>query len=102
MMAIVRKSSAAGLPVCLAAALLVTTSPASADEWSYRGNLTFQLQGFTDTALHSASQSSNASLAGTADLNRPVGENGDFTISPFFRVDQHDDQRTHFDLREFL
>ena len=37
-----------------------------------------------------------------AEFNRNLGENGTITISPFFRVDQHDDNRTHFDFREFI
>ena len=71
-------------------------------EWSKRGDLRLQLQGFTDNSLHNATQSSNVSFSGSAEFNRDIGENGNLTISPFFRVDQHDDKRTHFDLREFL
>lgn len=71
-------------------------------EWSQRGDITVQFQTFTDNAVHSADQSSNVSISGNAEFNTAVGENGNFTISPFFRFDQHDDKRTHFDLREFL
>lgn len=83
------------------AILLVQTSAVQA-EWDTRAELSFQAQAFTDSALHTADQSFNASIAGSAEFYHPVGESGDITISPFFRVDQHDDQRTHFDFREFL
>lgn len=80
---------------------LLATSSANA-EWSKRGDIKFQLQGFTDSSLHTATQSFNASVSGNAEFNRAIGENGNLTISPFFRLDQHDDERTHVDLREFI
>jgi len=80
---------------------MLTISNACA-EWSQRGDISFQVQGFTDTAQHSATQSFNTSLSGSAEFNRAIGENGNLTISPFFRIDQHDDERTHVDLREFI
>lgn len=84
------------------AALLLIQSGAIHAEWDTRAELSFQAQAFTDSALHTADQSFNASFAGSAEFYHPVGESGDITISPFFRVDQHDDQRTHIDFREFL
>jgi len=71
-------------------------------QWTKRGDLSFQTQAFTDNARHSATQSTNLSFSGTAEFNREIGENGNLTISPFFRLDQHDDERTHVDLREFI
>lgn len=84
----------------LAMALLLTGNASA--EWSQRGDIKFQVQGFTDTPLHTATQSSNVSISGLAEFNHPIGENGDVTISPFFRIDEHDDERTHIDLREFI
>lgn len=80
---------------------LLSISSVSA-EWTKRGDVRLQLQGFTDTSLHTATQSTNLSLSGSAEFNRPIGENGNLTISPFFRLDEHDDERTHVDLREFI
>ncbi len=80
---------------------LLSISSVSA-EWTKRGDVRLQLQGFTDTSLHTAAQSTNLSLSGSAEFNRPIGENGNLTISPFFRLDEHDDERTHVDLREFI
>lgn len=87
--------------VLLTLVMLTGTAQAQA-EWSQRGDLSFQTQFFTTSSQHSATQSSNVSLSGNAEFNRPFGENGNLTISPFFRVDQHDAERTHVDLREFL
>lgn len=71
-------------------------------QWDTRGNLGIQWQLFPNDAVHEADQSSNLSLAGEVELYRNIGENGSLTITPFARVDQNDDQRTHFDLREFI
>ncbi len=86
--------------------IIVTSSVLAASaanaEWAKRGDIKFQQQFFTDNALHTATQSANSSIAGNAEFNKAIGENGNFTISPFFRLDQHDDERTHVDLREFI
>jgi len=87
--------------VLLISTLVWTASSASAD-WSKRGDIKIQAQAFTDSALHTATQSSNLSASGTAEFNREIGENGNLTISPFIRIDEHDDSRTHVDLREFI
>lgn len=71
-------------------------------EWDTRGNVSLQLQGFFDDPIHNADQSTNASLSSEIEFYRPVGENGSITITPFLRIDQNDDERTHADLREFL
>jgi len=87
----------------LTIALTLSSALAQAQsEWSRRGDISFQTQFFTDNSAHSATQSTNVSLSGNAEFNRAIGENGNLAISPFFRVDQHDSKRAHFDLREFL
>lgn len=86
------------LTACLA---LLTVSNANA-EWAKRGDLSFQTQIFTDNSQSTATHTFNASVAGSAEFNRTIGENGFLTISPFFRIDQHDEERTHVDLREFI
>ncbi len=85
----------------VAGALALVSLTANAD-WAYRGDVSLQLRAFTDNALHQADQSVSGSVSGNAEFNRPVGENGSFTISPFFRYDTHDENRTHVDLREFI
>lgn len=86
----------------LVVALAVLSIGSANAQWSKRGDINFQVQGFTDSSIHSAKQSYNTSLSGSAEFNRAIGENGNLTISPFFRADQHDDERTHIDLREFI
>lgn len=71
-------------------------------EWDTRGNVSVQLQYFPNDALHEANQRINLSLAGEVELYRSIGENGSLTITPFARIDQHDDERTHVDFREFI
>lgn len=83
-------------------AIALTSSVAKASEWSHRGNVSLQQQLFTKDSLHEADQSANTSLSGEVELYREIGENGSVTITPFARVDQNDDERTHFDLRELL
>jgi len=87
--------------IFIVSTLLFVASTANA-EWTKRGDLKIQVQAFTDNALHTATQSSNLSASGTAEFNRQIGESGNLTISPFVRIDQHDDARTHLDLREFI
>jgi len=81
---------------------LALVSTGANAEWTKRGDISLQFKAFTDNALHNADQASNLSISGEAEFTRGVGENGTFTISPFLRIDEHDDERTHFDLREFL
>jgi len=92
------KTGQVSLAICMA---LLVVSNAHA-QWSTRGDLRFQVQAFTDNSLTTATQSFNTSISGSAEFNHDIGENGTLTISPFFRIDQHDDERTHVDLREFI
>jgi len=80
-------------------ALFVATSQA---QWDTRGNVSAQLQWFANEAVHTADHSSNLSIAAEVELFRSIGDNGSLTITPFARVDQHDDERSHVDLREFI
>jgi len=85
----------------IAALALLLAGNANA-EWNKRGDLTFQLQAFTQNSQTTATQDANVSVSGSAEFNRSIGDNGSLTISPFLRLDQHDEERTHFDLREFI
>lgn len=71
-------------------------------EWDTRGNVSLQFQGFFDEPVHTANQDTNASLSTEVEFYRPVGEQGSVTITPFLRIDQRDEERTHADLREFI
>jgi len=71
-------------------------------EWDYRGNITGQTQVFTEPAIHSGNHASNVSLSTEIELYREISDNGSITITPFIRIDQQDEERTHFDLRELM
>lgn len=89
------------LPTTLLASALVTVSASA--ETDIRGNVSAQIQGFTATALHQADHDFNGSVAAEIELYRAFGDgDSSVTVTPFLRVDQHDDERTHFDLRELL
>jgi len=71
-------------------------------EWEVRGNVTGELSHFAHEPTHTATQSSNYSLATELEFYSNVGESGSLTITPFIRVDESDQERTHIDFREFL
>ena len=86
-----------------AAALALLGSTASVHaELETRGSVGLQLQLFPKDAIHSADQSSNYSFSSEIEFYTPIGEDGSLTVTPFMRVDQHDEQRSHIDLREFV
>jgi len=74
------------------------------DSLEYRGNLAAELSVFTAESETSAEQRSNLSLSGEVELYYPLNDEGSksIIITPFFRLDEHDAERTHFDFREFL
>jgi len=89
-------------------------------EWDRRGDISVQVQAFAhDDPLRANSfgltlpepqngaepdgvHRSNLSLSVESEFFHTIGENGSITITPFVRVDQRDDERTHFDFRELL
>ena len=71
-------------------------------EWDIRGNVSLQSQVFTDDPQHQANHGSNLSLAAESEFFYNLGDSGSLTITPFARADQHDEERTHLDVREFL
>lgn len=77
--------------------------PAHSAEWS--GNASVQWRHFFHDPATPASQQHNdyVSLAIEPELYHAWDEEQQsITITPFFRVDQYDDERTHGDLREFI
>lgn len=83
--------------------LLCACTHTAAAEIDIRGNLSLQLQGFTATAIHTGDHSTNTSVAGEIELYRELGSaDRSILFTPFFRLDQHDDERSHIDVRELL
>ncbi|MFK7854953.1 MAG: hypothetical protein AB8B79_12600 [Granulosicoccus sp.] len=89
-----------GRAIAITVLLLANTSGMA--EWDTRGNVSVQLQTFPNDSIHEADQQTNLSIAGEVELYRDVGENGSLTITPFARLDENDEERTHFDFREFI
>lgn len=73
--------------------------PAAADEW--RGELSLEARHFTQTPLDAGQHGANLSLSGEVEYYREWdGGRQSLTVKPFARIDQHDDARSHVDLRE--
>ena len=80
--------------------LFVFSLAASAGEWS--GSVTSELRYFPDAPLSNEQfDGTNFSVAVEAEYFHDW-DNGrqSFIFTPFFRVDQHDSERTHADIRE--
>ncbi|MBX2839790.1 MAG: hypothetical protein KTR35_23235 [Gammaproteobacteria bacterium] len=70
--------------------------------WDIRGNIGLEFRQFPNNAVYYPFEKSNVSVSGETEFYQTIGDSGSLTITPFFRVDQHDDERTHIDLREFV
>lgn len=90
-------------PVCLSgifALLLAGPVVQAASKVDIRGNVTLEAASFPNSPIHLADQRSNLSVSGEIEWHYPVGDNGALTITPFARLDEHDNNRSHFDFRE--
>ncbi len=83
----------------LAAVVGATAAGALAGEWS--GNLGLEGRYFPEPPVDPRQHGDNLSLHGEIQYH-VTWDGGDqgFTVRPFFRIDRHDDERTHGDLRE--
>lgn len=83
-------------------AALLLASVSHAMDWRISGFFSGQFQGFLEEPLDPIQQSdTNLSAATRPEFYTEWNEGLDsFTFTPFARVDQRDDQRTHFDIRE--
>lgn len=78
--------------------LLLPLTQLSAQNLS--GNISLEGRFFPEDPLQDVQHKSTFSLAVQPEYYFEFGGNTLFQISPFFRYDAHDDQRTHFDFRE--
>lgn len=70
-----------------------------AGEW--RGAVALESRLFLRDPLHPEQQHQNLSLVFRPEYHHDWAEGRQrLVFSPFFRIDQHDDERTHFDIRE--
>ncbi|MCG6966738.1 MAG: hypothetical protein LJE59_09520 [Chromatiaceae bacterium] len=85
-----------GLSAVLCAALLPGLAGA---DW--RGEIALEGRGFTQAPVDPAQHDANLSLSGEIEFHTRWDEGRQsFTLKPFARLDQHDEERTHADLRE--
>lgn len=86
------------LVLCLLASLF---SAAHAGGWRYSGYVVGEAKAFVEDPLDPVQSDSNLSVAARPEFYTEWNEGKDmFTFAPFARVDQRDDERTHFDVRE--
>ncbi len=82
-------------------AALLAANAAIAGDAEWRGELALEGRHFLESPLDPAQHGSNLSLSGEIEYYRQWdGDRQSLTIKPFARVDQHDDERSHVDLRE--
>lgn len=82
-------------------ALSLAASPAAALEIELDGNVELETRHFSSEGLHSDMETDFASLAGEMELGIYArGDRHAIIITPFVRVDNHDHERSHADLRE--
>ena len=83
----------------LALLLLICASALSANEWS--GNISFEAKHFSQDALNSSQYNEYGSVSIQPEwFHEWDGGKQSFTFVPFARWDQHDEKRTHSDIRE--
>ncbi len=79
--------------------LMLCASTGATADW--RGEVSVELRGFSQSALDPEQSDSNLSLSGEVEYHTSWDDGRQsFTIKPFGRVDQRDYKRTHADLRE--
>ena len=81
---------------------LVLLAPISSSAGDWSGNISLQSRYFTSDPLVLNQQQHNNyfSLSGEPEYYTPLADHQSFTFSPFLRIDQYDEERTHFDIRE--
>ncbi len=83
----------------LLSVLTLLALPAGAGELS--GFVLGEARLFPSEALHPGQDDQSASFALQPEFYHEFEDGSSFTLVPFVRVDSADDERTHFDLREF-
>lgn len=82
-----------------AAMLSAVASHAASQEW--RAEVSAELRAFTESPVDTRQHGANLSLSAEVEYHNAWDDGRHaLTVRPFVRVDQHDDKRTHADLRE--
>lgn len=83
--------------------LLALMSPLSQAELSVTSQLDYEATGyFADSKASANDTRLNQSLAFRTELYKELEGDQSMTFKPFFRLDENDDERTHFDVRELI
>ncbi|WP_421865428.1 hypothetical protein [Motiliproteus sp.] len=88
----------------LAASALITASGNSLAQevTQLSGSFELELRSFFDNPLDPRQHNNSLSMAATPEFYHSWNDDKDaLTITPFIRIDQHDAERSHADLREF-
>lgn len=85
----------------LAVCLSLSTAPALALDIEFDGSLEFEARHYFEPGWRALQEDNFTSIAGEFELGfySPSGRHA-VIVKPFGRVDEHDHERTHFDLRE--
>lgn len=81
-------------------AALFFAGQAIAVDW--RGNVSTELTHFPKPTVGTDNWLSRASLAADVEIFHDFSDDVTLTVHPFARIDQHDEERTHADLRELI
>ncbi len=82
---------------------LMLLSSVHAAELEWRGNVSFEARSFLQDPLFTEQHNSYLSLSAEPELYIPFdGNDLALTVTPFIRIDKHDEERSHFDFREFF
>lgn len=82
---------------------LLLTGALSQAEISITSQLDYEVTGyFADSQLSANDTRLNNSLAFRTELYTELEGDQSITFKPFFRLDENDDERTHFDVRELM
>lgn len=85
----------------LLGAVVSLNAPGALAQWS--GNFSLENRYFPNSPLYPEQESNYVSFAAEPEYYRDIGESDlSLTFKPYFRFDQHDDNRTHADIRELF
>lgn len=84
----------------LICAVATSATPITAAEW--RGNVSSEFSYFFESSATKDNWRAGAAIAADVEFYHDLADNISLTVNPFIRIDQHDNERTHADLRELI
>jgi hypothetical protein len=81
--------------------MLLVLMPVLSPAGDWRGNVALELRRFLEPATSSLQSDQNTSLSGEIEYYHAFDDGiNNFVVTPFFRKDENDENRTHADIRE--